>query len=349
MFNPYFTAADAAPILDQQSNLARQSLDKAISQHPPNHRLIGEWLDTQRNILHANPQHIHDPLFLGTLEDHASALSRSGQHEAAMAWGCAAYIAGRRFAHGWFGLLDIAIAASALATMPAAAPRIDSISDVGKSIPRRLMQFWDKPTPPDDVALLMDRMKHANATWFYHRIEERQATDYIDSYFGARARQAFDTLSHVAARSDLFRACWLYERGGVYVDADEDCVGRIEQLVPPDCHFVLTWSKGRPSCINNWFVATTPSNPLMRNVIQLAILQIEEAARHGIKLNAWILTGPGVYTMTCLDALALSRAGAGIDQLRLIEEPEYRRVVNSAEFLSYRSDPRSNWRLEKLS
>jgi hypothetical protein len=348
MFNPNFTEAEAAPILHHQTDLSRQSLDAAIENYPASDTPFSAWLNTQRAILHANPQHIHDALFLGTLEEYATSLSRSGQHQAAMAWGRAAYCVGRRFAHGWFGFLDIAIAAGAIPTITVKPIKSGLMNNVGPSIPRRLMQFWDKPTPPPDVAILMDRMRLANSSWFYHRIDEQRATHYIDIHFGNRVLNAFNALRHVAARSDLFRACWLYQRGGVYIDADEDCVGTLEQLLHVGSQFVLSWTNGRPSCLNNWFAGTAPSNPIMKKIIALSVHQIEEAARRGIKLNAWILTGPGVYTMTCLDALASDSAGGDLGGLQLIEEPEYRRVINSAEFLAYRADPKSNWRLEKL-
>lgn len=324
-------------------------MHSALVNHPPRDAQLRDWLQTHHDRLQSNPQHIHDSSFVQIVQSHALALSRSGEHNAALAWGRTAYCLSRRFAHGWFGLLDIVIAARCMPSISIRSIPLGRIGDLGPLIPRRLMQFWDKPAPPPDVVALMDKMRRTNPLWFYHRIDDRRARQFIDCHFGKRVLTAYNALSHVAARSDLFRACWLYQRGGVYLDADEDCTNPIERILPRAGRFVLSWSSGSPSCINNWFVAIAPAHPMMRRIIMLAIHQIEEAMRRNIKLNAWVLTGPGVYTMACLDCIALDPTRHDIQDLSLIDEFEYRQIIKSPETLAYRQDPKANWRLEKLS
>ncbi len=349
MFNPRFTDADAARLLTDQHVHAHALLHSALTDHPPRAAQLHDWLRTHHDRLQSNPQHIHDAGFIQIVQSHALALSRSGEHDAALAWGRAAYSLSRRFAHGWFALLDIVIAAGAIPSISSRSIPVGRIGNSGPLIPPRLMQFWDRPVPPADVGALMDKMQSMNPQWFYHRITDARARQFLDQHFGPRVVAAYNTLSHVAARSDLFRACWLYQRGGVYADADEDCTRPVEHILPSGSRFVLSWSNGAPSCINNWFVAIAPAHPMMKRIIMLALHQIEETVRRNLKLNAWVLTGPGVYTMACLDCITLDPACYDISDLSLINEVEYRRTLKSPEMLAYRHDPKANWRLENLA
>ncbi|WBU63237.1 glycosyltransferase family 32 protein [Paracoccus aerodenitrificans] len=83
----------------------------------------------------------------------------------------------------------------------------------------RLTQFWDKPTPPAEVAALI-------GTWrddphFRHELFNHEtARDYIATHLGSDIRDAFDKCRLPAMQADLFRYCSLYVGGGLYIDAD---------------------------------------------------------------------------------------------------------------------------------
>ena len=349
MFDPNFTEADAAPILHHQTDLSRKSFDAAFESYPATDGPFNAWLNTQRAILHANPQHIHDPFFTESIQNFALALSVNGQHDAAMAWGRVAYAVSRRFAHGWLNFLDIVLAAGVFHEKTVRPQRGHSLVGTGVSIPNRILQFWDKPSPPVDVARLMSTWRDGHRGWFYNLLDESRSKNFIETYFGPRILSAFNSLSHVSSKSDLIRFCWILQKGGVYVDADENCTGSLDQILSQDTQFFLTWSPGRPPCVNTWFIGAQPGNSFIEKSILMSVYHIEHSKNVNLRLNAWILTGPGVFSMVLLDDIVLNTNSSWKNSLILMAESEYRLIVKSEESLAYRNSPISNWRLEKLS
>jgi mannosyltransferase OCH1-like enzyme len=149
----------------------------------------------------------------------------------------------------------------------------------------------------------------------------------------------------VASKADIFRLAWLYEHGGIYADADEKLVGRIESVIPPECSLLLTWAQGIPPCIQNGFIAVQPQNPLIESSLMLAVKRIEHEKKTGIRQSAWIQTGPGVVSMAVLDDFAIHGKPVAATGLHLMRDPVHRMVVQSDEFLEYRRHPHGNWRL----
>lgn len=103
-----------------------------------------------------------------------------------------------------------------------------------EKIPRRILQFWDQKTIPEDV-------RNCMATWqalpgFEHAVfDEKAARDFISTEYDSRHVEAFDLCNHPAMKSDLFRLAYLYRHGGVYIDTDDSYAGSgMERLFVPD-------------------------------------------------------------------------------------------------------------------
>ena len=345
----HFEVDEKNEIFENQTTLALEALEAAMGQHTFESDDFYEIVKEHKNLLELNPQHIHNGPFRALLENYAIDLLKSGHFNASAAWARCAYIVGRRFAHGWFAYLNSIIAAGIFPSVSFATIDSNSVDQTEINIPRRIMQFWDSPNPPSDVAALMDRTKTKSVDWLYERYTEQEATNFIGQYFGERVLSAFNRLSHVAAKSDLFRYCYIYQMGGVYLDADEYCDEDFTQLISPALSFLLTWTPDKVPCINTWFIASERGNRLIKNAIDLCVIQVEGGIEKNLKLNAWVLTGPGVLTMVLLDDIAKNGIPISSNNLCLMEASEYRKKFHSEEHLEYRSDPKSNWRLQDLS
>ena len=134
-------------------------------------------------------------------------------------------------------------------------------------------------------------------------------------------KRAFDALDtrYGAARADLLRYLVLYARGGVYLDAKSSAV-RLDELThtdklltsywPVSSCFVDSWHfcglvflPGFPwrGELQQYWIASPPRNPALRNVIERCVWQIEAAMNdrrrgaHG-KWSVWTVTGPILYT-----------------------------------------------------
>ena len=128
----------------------------------------------------------------------------------------------------------------------------------------------------------------------------------VDTWFiNSIYRDAYDKLSERGERTDFFRYCYLYENGGVYVDADtfcnqpldewiggEDLIVGLEGLVPIDNGMgfegfaQLCGDKWVSVC--NWSFATKPKHPIISQLIN----DIIHNPKSGVLKN----TGPGRFT-----------------------------------------------------
>jgi hypothetical protein len=349
VFDPNFAPATASAILANQHRLAVQTVAAALQSHPPEGSEAQKFFSEHAQLLMSNPQHIHHAEFIERLVNHSLTLLKENKLEAAKAWGRCAYVVTRRFAHGWLSLLDVLMAARVFRPVPLndEVPKYLGVSDFSP-IPKRIIQYWDKPVPPPDVSRMIESWRQIRG--YSHRLfSHDEARRYLDLHFGRRVLKAYDRATHVAGKADLFRLAWLYQRGGIYADADEKIVGKIGTLFPRGSRFVLTWSEGSPPCINNWFIAAAARDRFIEASLMLAIKRIEGAVAGGPNPGAWMQTGPGVLTMVLLDDWALHGRPVLTSDLYLMREADFRTVVQTDEFLEYRKHPTGNWRLEKLS
>ena len=128
----------------------------------------------------------------------------------------------------------------------------------------------------------------------------------VDNWFNTSIyKQAYDKLSQRGEKTDFFRYCYLYEHGGVYVDADTYCnqpldkwiggsdlIVGLEGLVPIDNGMgfegfaQLCGDKWVSVC--NWAFACKPKHPILSKIIN----DIINNPKSGVLKN----TGPGRFT-----------------------------------------------------
>ncbi|MBO0411246.1 hypothetical protein JZO81_09270 [Enterococcus hulanensis] len=113
-----------------------------------------------------------------------------------------------------------------------------------KEIPKQIIQYWDDKSIPEDVSSVMDTWsKSGISKVIYNKFS---AKIFINKYGDKTQALAFDMCTHPAMRADFFRLCYLYERGGIYIDADDRYNNR--EL---SCLFNDNRLKLHPLCYNN--------------------------------------------------------------------------------------------------
>lgn len=88
--------------------------------------------------------------------------------------------------------------------------------------PRVLLQYWDNPSVPSDVAACMTTW-NSLISYDFQRVtfDRARAREFIGLNYSPEHVAAFDAARHPAIRSDYFRLCYIADRGGWYVDADD--------------------------------------------------------------------------------------------------------------------------------
>jgi len=176
-----------------------------------------------------------------------------------------------------------------------------------RAIPRRIVQFWNDPVPPDDATSLMRSWRNANPEFEYRVFDGRAAAAYLAETHGAEVRRAFARAVEPAQRADIFRLGYLASEGGFYADADDICLATLETFVPLVA--TMTTAQEDYGTLCNNFIGTTPGHPVISMALQLGV----EGVNRGDHDMVWLGTGPGLLTRAF--AQVLSRSDQEMDTL----------------------------------
>ena len=229
------------------------------------------------------------------------------------------------------------------------------------SIPKIIVQFWDKEDIPIDVKKCMESWKALKEKGYtYILFNEKSAREYISSNLNKEHLLAFDNCYHPAMKSDYFRLCYINYSGGMYVDSDD-----VYSSLNIDNYFINPKLKLQPLCydlesnkmvetkkflknhtqnkrwiyyFNNNPIISAPFNPVIGYALERAtkiLLNIDYDNLPEIQSTA----GPGNITASVVTAHLTPTFDDEIEVLTNWEE-----LSKTIWFLSYRNDSR-NWRI----
>lgn len=228
--------------------------------------------------------------------------------------------------------------------------------------PRNIVQYWhDLGELPGDIEECIASWTQWRTNDFTHCLfDESSAKAFIAGSLDVRHERAFDRCYHPAMQADYFRLCYLSIEGGLYVDADDVCVGtQINWLfddgrlkVQPLCYdrasgaMVSTADFIRIAAYQPSWIFYVNNNPLIASkrhpVIELALqraTELLELAGEGVLPEIQATTGPGNLSRSIFE---LGTASGGIE-CDLMVLRDWDSFAISRWPLSHRNDAR-NWR-----
>jgi hypothetical protein len=157
-----------------------------------------------------------------------------------------------------------------------------------------LFQFWDSKIVPDDVLFLINEWKSINSNNIYFLFNDDSAREFILANFPDDVVSAYDLAYHPAMKSDIFRLCYVYITGSLYIDADEKCLLPVSTWLPSGFDFFASFEvvNGKYSIGNKFFYAEKKS-PIVFRSIEIAVNEILSCDCNNVKPNIWLTTGPG--------------------------------------------------------
>ena len=212
------------------------------------------------------------------------------------------------------------------------------------AIPARLIQFWDKTTPPPDVQAAIDSWRSFNPNFEHTVFSDAGARDYLRRKYGSEIVELFDYCYHPAMRSDFFRVAFLALEGGIYVDADEVCSGSISDFLAtyPASEVYLITSSRKDIYLFNGFIACLPAHKLVMLAFDQIVSALRDAKKASYRPNIWETTGPGqISRAVAYTVLSDSAAAASIC---LIAESDYQ-DISKTEWMEYKGTAEGNWRV----
>lgn len=128
-------------------------------------------------------------------------------------------------------------------------------------IPLRLFTFYhDLSRIPETMNHNYNKIVNENTEFICEIYDVHSARDFISRNFGEDdTLVAYDKLKPYSYKSDLFRYCYMYVRGGIYVDIKYEAIDgfRFRDLL--DKEYLVSEPLGIQSCL----IAFQPRNPLM--------------------------------------------------------------------------------------
>lgn len=153
-----------------------------------------------------------------------------------------------------------------------------------------IVQYWDRPAVPSDVAELFATVDEHNAGRPHLVFDASSAQSLIAERLGRREVAAFDACAVAAMQADYFRYCAVYALGGIWLDADCRCLADVGSLLRPGRGMFVEGAGGR---VNNWaLIFGVKRHPVLRLAIDVATTNIEHRLFDKIRL----VTGPGILT-----------------------------------------------------
>tara|TARA_A100001015_G_C15029482_1_gene732369 strand:- start:2645 stop:3418 length:774 start_codon:yes stop_codon:yes gene_type:complete len=125
--------------------------------------------------------------------------------------------------------------------------------------------YYDKNKIPQKV---YDNMKEYAPNYKFKVYDDQEIALFLKKYYGKDVLNTFLTLHRGAHKADLFRYCYLYIYGGIYMDIKTKLIKNINDIFnKPNVNFYTVLSMHKPT-IYQGIIATTPKNPIFLSLIE---------------------------------------------------------------------------------
>lgn len=208
-----------------------------------------------------------------------------------------------------------------------------------------LIQFWDSPTPPQEVRDAMASWHERNPGLHHLVFDDESAREYILRRYGTDVAEIYGWCHHPAMKSDLFRIAHLASDGGVYVDADEYCRRPLLPLLREldSVEFIAARSADVAPYLYNAFLLAKPGTKTITYVLQRMLDELARARKARNRPDIWHTTGPGVLTRA-IGSLLVTDPEA-VSRILLLTKGQYESFSEERDDMAYKSSVRGNWRL----
>lgn len=175
----------------------------------------------------------------------------------------------------------------------------------------KLLQYWNESDPPGHVREALASFRKLNRAIEQCVFDRSAAEQFLEEHYDDRVVEAFRACRIPAMQSDYFRYCAMHSLGGIYADANLQCLRNLSDLCAGGS-VVFGWPDPLPQwmaeacrwpsvvgdfCVisNRMFCFSTPKHPLLSLTIDIATANIEKRVADGY-LAVWVTTGPGIFT-----------------------------------------------------
>lgn len=145
------------------------------------------------------------------------------------------------------------------------------------SIPHVIVSTYsDKKEIPQKV---YDNIKKYAQNYKYKIYDDQEIIQFLKKYYPPNVIQAFYSLDKGAHKADLFRYCYLYQFGGIYLDIKTELIQPLSTLFNKNAQLytVLSMHKGT---VYQGIIASVPKNPLFLELIETIVMSSKPIKRY---------------------------------------------------------------------
>ena len=211
-------------------------------------------------------------------------------------------------------------------------------------IPLHIVQVWhNKNELPDSVNDSINLIKSQNPEFKHTLFDEKECREFIKDNYPKEVLDTYDKINPHALKADLWRYCYLYKNGGIYLDAKYYCVNgfKLKLLVNKEyfCRDILQSFNG----IYNAILICKPKNKVLKKCIDMVVLNVQKSY-YGT--DGLCSTGPLMirqfFTPKQIDDLILNHEMLS-ENMRFIKYYKYRILKYHEKYKNEKSQKHKHW------
>jgi mannosyltransferase OCH1-like enzyme len=211
-------------------------------------------------------------------------------------------------------------------------------------IPLNIYQVWhDKSKLPKSVKESIELLKKQNPEFTHYLFDEKECRDFLKNNFSKQILNTYDALIPHALKADLWRYCFLYKNGGIYLDSKYYCINGFNFILLTDKEYFCKDIDHSLGGIYNAIIICKPKNKILLKGIKQVVKNVKNKY-YGP--TAHCPTGPGMlksfFTQQQLDNLELTHEFIN-DNLRFINLNNYRILKYHENYKNEKAQKTDHW------
>ena len=119
-------------------------------------------------------------------------------------------------------------------------------------------------------------LKKQNPEFKHHLFDEKECYEFIKDNYPKKVLDAYESVVPHAIKADLWRYCYLYKHGGIYLDSKYYCINGFKLILLTDKEYFCKDVGFSFNGIYNAILICKPKNKILLKCIKTSVKNIEK-------------------------------------------------------------------------